>query len=74
MTTDRTLNSNDLAIFSIQYLERRLSAFERLVKLLILEQRRTLMKSFTEFQSACNSLIWMFCSRRTDSEQNKSYP
>ena len=46
--------------------DKKLSALTRICKFMSFEQRRTLMKSFIEFQFGYCPLEWMFCGRKSN--------
>ena len=67
---DRQLNSDEYIILLCKKAGKKLSALARLAKLLSLEERKLLMKTFTESQFGYCPLAWLFCGKKTNSKGN----
>lgn len=72
-TIDRNLRFDYHGITLCKKVGRKVSALGRLVKVLTIEQRKTLMKVFTESQFAYCPLIWMFCIKRVSCRINHAH-
>ena len=68
---DRNLNFKNHVSDICSRANRKLTALGRLSKLLSLEKKRNLMKSFVESQFAYCPLIWMFHNRELNTKINK---
>ena len=67
---DSQLNFNDQVSSICKKAGRKLTALIRLMKLLTIDQRRILMKSFIESQFKYCPLVWMFHSRELNNKIN----
>ena len=70
LTIDCQLNFDEYLILLCKKAGKKVKRFNKIGKLLSLEQRKLLMKSFIESQFGYCPLTWMFCGRKTNARIN----